>query len=197
MAWIGLEINRSMDCLIGNDLDQTLRIRAEAYIRRSVMFAWHRFNKSVTSVTDQTECARAREAPKVDREKGTVENAIREGRCKNRECKNVSFFNSKMPNIREICSALDNLERQGVRLTKELTNARSEARAAMAGQTTIDRLYDYNNCLKLADVWIHLECLSSGVRDFFTTNHKESEHLCPSLKLTQISPSSPREEKGG
>jgi hypothetical protein len=47
----------------------------------------------------------------------------------------------------------------------------------------LDKAYDYKTCLRLGDLWVHLESLAGGVKPFATRNYKESQILCPILGL--------------
>lgn len=76
------------------------------------------------------------------------------------------------------------------KVTKELKKALEKLTTAISTPST---LYDYKNCLGVGDVWMHLECATSGIKDFATTNYKESEVLCPIFGLTMRQPA---KEKG-
>ena len=185
LSWLGLNAN-DMTVEPTGSLDEQLAQRAESFIRTNILFLWFRFDKSVDHVYDSTECARAKEAPKQSKD-GNVSVQIPESQCRRAECNNANFFHSQMPTVRRLCEALDLLEKSGTELSGELLSARSQMRKALSSP---DRLYDYDNCLEVGDVWHHLECLVSGIRDFATTNYKESQHLCPILELRMRTPSS-------
>jgi hypothetical protein len=94
--------------------------------------------------------------------------------------------------VRKLCDGLDRLESDGVELTEELKKARAEMRAAMVNSTkngtNEQRLYNYKNCLSVGDVWIHLESIASNIKDFASTNYRESQHLCSLLGLNLHDP---------
>ena len=116
---------------------------------------------------------------------GLVDAEIPEGQCRKRQCENANFFHSNFPRLRQVCDELDRLEREGARLSEELVEARDEIQCALKNP---QRLYDYKNCLRIGDLWMHLECVKAGIKDFGTTNYKESQHLCPILGLNMVKP---------
>jgi hypothetical protein len=184
LAWLGQRIQNGTIVDAGVALDEQLALQAESFIRTNIIFLWHRFDQSVDHVTDATECARAKEPPRRTKN-GNVLVEIPHGYCKKRQCNNANFFHSNFPTIRKVCESLDALRHDGVELSQELKNAREEMRLALGDP---GRLYNYDNCMSVGDVWLHLECLASGIRDFGTTNYKESQHLCPILGLNMKLP---------
>ena len=194
LSWLGHAITNDCEVVIGDDRDKDFCLAAETFIRTNIIFLWKRFDASVNGmISDRTECTRATEAPRVT-DNGSVSVEIPESKCRNRSCNNVNFLISKTPELNKVCNSLDIVQDRGVVLTAELIEARSEIRKALSGGSTADRLYDYKNCLKIGDVWIHLECSASGINDFATTNYKESSHLCPPLDMKMQCPTSPVEQ---
>jgi hypothetical protein len=191
LAWLGQKIESGSIVDVGVELDEQLAMQAESYIRTNLIFLWHKFDQSVDGLSDKTECARAKEAPRRTKA-GVMLVEIPEGSCKKRECNNSNFFHSNFPTIKKICAELDALEVRGVELSRELMNARDEMRHALKDPT---RLYNYDNCMSVGDVWLHLECLVSGIEDFGTTNYKESQHLCPILGLNMKQPVAPNQSR--
>jgi hypothetical protein len=185
LAWFGLNVNDTPIVEPESTFDEQLTMQAESYIRTNIIFLWHWFDRSVDHVYDSTRCARAKEGPKRG-EGGDMIVQIPESQCRKVECNNANFFHSNMPTIRRLCNSLDKLQRAGVRLSDELLTARTQMREALENPA---RLYDYANCVDIGDVWHHLECVASGIKDFATTNYKESQHLCPILDLRMKQPS--------
>lgn len=184
MSWVGINVNALQKVDAHGDLDELLTLQSISYIRTNIFFLWKRFEKSVDTLFDGTKCARAREKPRRDG-KGNVIVQIRESLCANMECTNTGLMTSLLPVIQRICSHIDQLETKGEEVSQELKTARDELRLAIRDRT---RLYNYNNCLKIGDVWLHLESLFGGVKEFGTTNYKESRHLCPPMVLMMKDP---------
>jgi len=85
-----------------------------------------------------------------------------------------------------LAKALRRIEAAGTELTDELKKA---VAAIEKADRNADRLYDYAKCLEIGDVWIHLEALAQKIKEFATTNYKESSILCPILGLNMRCPS--------
>jgi hypothetical protein len=183
LTWVGMKVDDVQAMSDGGTADELLTLQSISFIRINILFLWKRFEKSVDTLLDKTKCSRAKEVPKKD-EKGNVLVPIRESLCGNEECSNVNFFRNQLPMIRKTCARIDELEKEG-KATQELKEARNELKRAMTDQI---RLYNYKNCLKVGDVWLHLECLASGIKEFGTTNYKESAHLCPVMGLNMRNP---------
>ena len=77
------------------------------------------------------------------------------------------------------------MKADGVALTRELEQALDAMQKAFNNTTT---LYDYQTCLKIGDIWLHLESVAAGIEHFCTTNYRESELLCESLGLKMRDP---------
>ncbi len=184
LSWLGFQITDLVDVEAGGRWDERLALKCESYVRLNMFYLWARFDKSVDSVVDGLECARAREGPTLAKS-GKVQVEIPESRCRKIECNNANFFRSRLPAIKTSYEQLVLLQERGTNLSQELLKAIAELRHAMADP---DRLYDYDHCLNIADIWIHLECLASGIKDFATTNYKESQYLCHILDLRMVQP---------
>lgn len=193
LSWLGRKASEVNNHDVTRSIDEQLALRCESYIRTNIIFLWHKFDKSVGSVADKTGCARAREAPRRMRS-GNLDVEIPQGECRKRQCNNANFLRSNLPIIRKTCHELARMEREGIPLSGELRKARSELAEAIRNP---DRLYDYERCLDVGDVWIHLECLASGIKDLATTNYKESQHLCPLMGLSMRRPSDRKAETSG
>ena len=183
MSWVGMKAGEQ-EVEIGGKLEEILTLKSMSFIRTNIFFLWKKFEKSVDTLLNQTNCARAKEEPKKD-DNGNVIIQIRESLCKTMECNNVNFFTEHLPLVRKVCDEIDRLEQAGQVVSQELKKLRDELRLAMTDKT---RLYDYKNCLNVGDFWIHLESLAANIKDFATTNYKESQHLCPSMGLSMKKP---------
>jgi hypothetical protein len=186
LEWVGLHVQTQIEVSLGEGIDRKLALKAESYIRNAVLFLWKRFDKSVHSIRDGTECKRATEAPRK-KSSGSFDVAIHESKCKTKECNNANFFQSNLPILKALRDELQQLSNEAgkSKLNAELEAALKTIKAAM---TNLDSLYDYKTCLSIGDVWLHLESAKAGVRDFATTNYKESEVLCPMFGLTMRQP---------
>ena len=184
LAWLGWRTDDRTTRETEPDVAEELALRCASYIRTNILFLWRRIDRMVDKVVDQTACARAREEPRVS-QGGLVFAEIRQGQCRKRQCNNVNFFHSNFPRLRKICDELDGLEKRGVGLSSELQTARAEIRRALDNPIV---LFDYASCLRVGDVWLHLECVVAEIKDFATTNYKESQHLCPILGLEMKQP---------
>lgn len=112
----------------------------------------------------------------------TFDVTIHESRCRNKECNNANFFRENLPRLRGLRDLLQELANNGSdKMTAELRDGLEELTIAIDDPAS---LYDYNSCAKIGDIWIHLECLAAGIRDFATKNYKESQVLCPAFGLT-------------
>ncbi|OAI47170.1 hypothetical protein AYO44_09970 [Planctomycetaceae bacterium SCGC AG-212-F19] len=184
MAWVGHRVDGRAEVSVGSGVDETLTLQAESYIRNGIRSIWKKFDRSVDSVLDKTECKRATEAPRV-MPSGEVDASIPESQCRSKECNNANFLRSKLPTIRKMCDELEKIKHRGGTLTDELEEALKTLRSA---EGNFDRLYDYQRCLAVGDVWIHLESLAAGIKSFATTNYKESQVLCPIFGLEMKPP---------
>jgi hypothetical protein len=180
LAWVGMQANTKLDLTEDDTPDQLLALQSISYIRNAVMALWYGFESDLLSVGDRLNCQRAKEAPRR-KATGSIDDTIHESQCRTRQCHNANFFQEQRTTFLKIADSLKALRENGVELPAELTNAENAIRAAATNHT---RLYDYDKCLELSDVWIHLECLVAGSKDFATFNYKESQHLCPLLGLT-------------
>lgn len=168
----------------GDTLDKQCSMRAAAYIRNAIMVLWYQFDKMVDHIADQTKCQRALEKP-VRKKNGTYDLAVHESACRQRTCGIVNLFQSELPRIKHLCESLERRKADGRGLTAELEKALAMLQSA--GENS-NRLYDYQNCLKVGDVWIHLEAAVAKVEHLATTNVRESEVLCPILDLQMHNP---------
>ncbi len=183
LSWVGDQIK---DVPIKNNdtVDLYLSQRAAAYIRANIVYLWHRFRAGM-QVADQTKCQRAMEKP-IRRDDGSFDVTVHESYCRQKQCSNALFFQSRLPQIKHLCETLEGIKANGGTLTDELEKALTTMRLAIKNRQI---LYDYQTCLKIGDVWIHLEALAAGIRHFATTNYKESTVLCPAFGLVMHNPS--------
>jgi hypothetical protein len=186
MAWVGYKLRRNIEVTLGEDLDHELTIKAESFIRNAIRYLWKRFDTSVDTILDRTECRRAAEPPRLNSE-GDLDVSIPQSRCKDKRCNNANFLRSKLPIIRNLCQALEKIKSGSSDLTEELEAILKTLRSI---EHDLDKAYDYKTCLAIGDLWMHLECLTAGVRNFGTTNYKESQILCPILGLEMKLPNS-------
>ena len=185
LAWIGHEVNsRVTEREVGDNLDIVLARRAESYLRNAIRRRWVWFRKRLDSLADGLQCQRGTEQP-IENSDGSIDVSIRQSACANRECNNANFFQAWRGKLTELVTTLKNLESSGKELTGEIEKAIEAIEAAFKNP---GRLYDYNRCLVLADVWIHLEAVAAGITNFGTTNYKESDLLCPPLGLKKREP---------
>lgn len=182
LSWVGFKTNEAT-VVAGTAMDQQLKMRAESYIRTNILFLWHRFRARM-EIADGTKCQRAAEVP-VRMRNGNVDVTIHESLCQDKQCSNDTFFQSQLRHVRKLCNELDRMKDSGMNLSNELNEALEMMKNALKNRGI---LQNYQNCLRIGDVWIHLESLAAGVNDFATTNYKESEILCPILGLEMHSP---------
>jgi len=174
----------------GESGDAKYAMQAESFVRNALVYEWHRFNRIVNSVTDKTQCKRAAEKPRR-LEDGSFDTRIPQSECLRKQCNNGNFFRSQLPKIKELVAALEKTRKaeqsKGAdsRWTAELEKALTGLKSGIANP---DGLYDYQKCLAVGDVWIHLESMVAGVKDFGTRNYKESQFLCPPLNLNLKEP---------
>lgn len=188
LSWIMQKVDGSVEVKPGESLDEMLCIRAQSYIRIAISFLWKRFDKSVDSVRNQSNCQRAAEAP-IRRSTGTYDLAVHKQKCRDRACNNANFYSSLHIHIISIRDRLEQLEQSGgSEFTDELKKALDMIRRADQDRGL---LYDYKNCLAIGDIWIHLEAVAAKVLDFATTNYRESQILCPCLGLNMVNPAPP------
>jgi hypothetical protein len=185
-AWLGLNVQGQIEATLGEGIDRQLALKAESYIRNAILFLWKRFDKSVRSVQDRTQCKRATEGPRRTTN-GGLDVAIPHSKCKARECNNANFFRSNLPRLKALRDKLRQLSQAagGTKLTKELETALKQIEA---GITNPSSFYDYQTCVSIGDVWLHLEAAVAGVKDFAPTNDKESQVLCPIFGLNMRQP---------
>ncbi len=186
LAWVGFQIQDQIEVTLGEGSDRRLALRAESYIRNVIPFLWKRFDKSVDSIRDGTQCRRAIEGPRKTAN-GSFDTAIPQSKCRNKECNNANFFQDNLPLMKRVRDRLQQLAGSAdkSKVTEELKKALAKLTAAINSPST---LYDYKNCVGVGDVWMHLECAAAGIKDFATTNYKESEVLCPIFGLTMQQP---------
>lgn len=185
-AWVGFNIQDQIEVTLGEGFDRKLALRAESYIRTAIPFLWKRFDKSVDSIRDGTQCKRATEGPRK-KANGSFDVAIHQSKCKTKECNNANFFQSNLPRLKALRDKLQQFSQEPgkTKLTEELKTVLQTITAAIGNPGS---LYDYKTCAGIGDVWLHLESAVAGVKDFATTNYKESEVLCPLFGLTMRQP---------
>ncbi|MBM4070490.1 MAG: hypothetical protein FJ271_16270 [Planctomycetes bacterium] len=135
---------------------------------------------------DSTQCKRATEGPKKTA-KGSFDTSIRQSQCKTAQCNNANFFQSNRPLLKRLHAKLQKRNTIGSKteLTPELQTILEALASAIKNPHS---LYDYRTCVSIGDVWLHLESKVAGIKDFATTNYKESEILCPSFDLQMRKP---------
>jgi len=183
LVWIGVNIEDEVSWEEGESFDSSIAESAELFIDNSIEWIWARFDTLVDTTVDQMKCARAAEGPKRSRT-NRLDVTVHELKCRDRTCNNANVLRSMLPKIRELLNKLET-HRHGKLWTDDLEEAYNELTEAVKNPS---RLYDYQNCLAVGDVWIHLECLKAGARKFVTSNYKESQILCPALQLEMINP---------
>jgi hypothetical protein len=183
---VGFQVEGQFDITLGDGLDRKLALRAESYIRNAILFLWKRFDKSVDSIQDRTQCKRATEGPRKTAD-GSFDVAIPRSKCKSKECNNANFFRSNLGLLKAVRAKLEKLSQEPgkAKLTEELEKA---LKKLTVGINDPSSLYDYNTCVGIGDIWLHLESAAAGVTNFATTNNKESEILCPIFSLTMRQP---------
>jgi hypothetical protein len=179
IAWLGHSLDDSFEIIEGEGLDHSLALQAESFIRNAVRYLWRRFDKSVDSVLNKTQCTRATEGPRLQ-PNGCLDVSIPESRCREKQCNNANFLRAQLPAIRKVCSHLEKLKKKGGTVTAELDAILTTVRGI---EKDLDKAYDYQTCLRIGDLWMHLESLAGGVKPFATRNYKESQVLCPVLGL--------------
>jgi predicted nucleic acid-binding protein len=168
-----------------SSIDVELSRRGATFIRNAIPALWRQFDRMVDKVADATRCQRATEKPILDPKTGTYDLRINERKCREGKCNNADFLNSQMPLVRQLMDRLREMERSGVEITAEIKKCLAALEEAMLKPTY---LHDYDNCLAVGDLWIHLECVHEKIATFITTNYKESRVLCPVLGLEMVVP---------
>jgi hypothetical protein len=158
-------------------IDSIVADRSISILRVAIRSGWARFNRHVDSLVDAMNCQRALEAPRA-KKNGGLDVTVHQLQCRNRRCDNANFFRRHRPSLLRLRDHIRQLPSDLQR--DELTAA---AEAIRLASTNADRLYDYGHCLEIGDVWHHIECVQSGVKDFATTNYHDSQVLCPALGL--------------
>jgi hypothetical protein len=186
LAWTGFNLSGQLEVTEGEGIDPPLAIRAESYIRNAILFLWKRFDKSLDSIRDGTRCQRAIEGPHRNRD-GTFDVSIPRSKCKNGECNNANFLQANLPLLKRVRDRLQKLGEgaEKSQVTDELKTALEKLTVAIRNPAAA---YEYKNCTGIGDVWIHLESSVAGIKDFATTNYKESQVLCPVMGLTMRQP---------
>jgi hypothetical protein len=77
-------------------------------------------------------------------------------------------------------SSFDLLAEFAEQLSEELQRSLADLQRSISN---LDCLYDYKQCTRIGDIWIHLKCVAAKIRDFLTTNYRDSIVLCPALEL--------------
>lgn len=180
-AWVLDKVgNESFEIPEDQSTDELLAERAISYLRVAIKSAWRQFSIGVDDVVDALNCQRALEKPR-EKSRGGVDVTIHESACRDKGCNIANFFQSQGSVLKRLLRTLEKLPED--QITEELAKARETIEAAFSSPS---KLYDYNTCLKMADVWIHLECLKAGSTRFLTTNYKESKVLCPAIGLKML-----------
>jgi len=185
LAWIGHNIDSNVQTgEVGSNIDLVIARRAESYIRNTIKRRWLWYRRTIDSLVDRMNCQRGKEQP-VENADGSIDTSVHESACKNKGCNIANFFREQMSRLKKLLADLKKAKTTNGQLTDELEDAIRSIEAAIKDPT---RLYNYNRCLELSDVWIHLESVAAGISDFGTTNYKESDLICPSLGLTKRQP---------
>jgi len=188
LSWLQMQLDGTISVKKGEGLDRILYRRASAYIRNTIEALWHWFMRSVDHMTDRLDCKRAAEGP-IRTETGEFILRVNRRKCLNQACNNANVFIENRPRLVLLCERIKALDNQGdPAVTTELRKACDELEKALNNPS---RLYDYGRCLNVGDVWIHLECLARGLKDFGTTNIRESELLCEAFGLNLHVPTLP------
>ncbi|HKA06975.1 MAG TPA: hypothetical protein VKD71_06925 [Gemmataceae bacterium] len=120
------------------------------------------------------------------REDDSYDLTIHQSACRNQECGNAKLFRENGSLMKSLKFALERTPTE--HMTEELKKSLRTIDLALKSPI---KLYDYNTCLDLSDVWIHLECVKSGMKNLLTTNFSESRVLCPGMGLTMLDATSP------
>jgi len=181
--WIWKDVQETIEVKRGDEADRIAAIQGIALIRIRIRGLWKRIGK-MAEFTDKTECARAREAP-TPQSDGSIDCTIHESACRERKCRNSDFFRERLIEIRKLIGSLRAHEKSGNEpgLSAELLRILESLEAATRDA---DSLYNYRRCRNVGDAWHHLECVAAKVKEFFTRNHAESQHLCPHLGLKEV-----------
>jgi hypothetical protein len=163
-------------------METILAERAKSVLRNAISSAWVKFEKNVDSIVDAMQCQRAREVPR-EKATGSYDVTVHEQACRNKRCNNANFFRSQWVTLRRLAESIRNLPTD--QQTEELKEG---LKAIEQAERNPSRLFDYDNCLQMGDIWHHLECLQAKVKKFATTNYRESQILCPTLNLTMCIP---------
>lgn len=165
-------------------IDVELRLRSISYLRNAILGLWEWFECNVDEIVNRMECQRSLEAPK-ERSGGDIDVTIHAKKCNDGGCNNDNFLRTQLPQIKKIIIRLDAIEATGAKLTDELISIRKALREALKTNSYAG-FQDYQKCLSLGDLWIHLECFAAEFDVIASTNYKESEILAPILGLTHI-----------
>jgi hypothetical protein len=180
-AWLMSQPDRgSFDLVTERSSDELMAQKAIAILRVALKSAWRRFAHNIDTVVDALKCQRAQEQPR-EKAGGGYDTTVHESACRDRGCEVANFFRSQGSELKRVRRTIERLE--GENRTRELEDILETIDLALPNAS---RLYDYQTCLKMADLWIHLECLRAGSKRFVTTNYRESRVLCPTLGLEWI-----------
>jgi hypothetical protein len=192
-AFVQRGVDTSIEVKKGDSLDAQLKEQALTFIYNAIEYLWLRFDHEVDSVVDNTECRRVREAPERQ-ESGKVTVRNQRSQCRSMACNNVGVYVAQMPRLRRLVEKLRKMEASGDdRMTAELREIVSTYDFVASNR---NRLFDFNRCVGLGDLWIHLEAVQTGAEAMITRNYKESTVLCESLNLAMVDPSKTKPSEG-
>ncbi len=137
---------------------------------------WDWFEKSVTKISDCTECIRAKEAPK----KRTYVFEARVKSCKSSKirCKLNKYFKEKEKEFLQIRDYIKGLDDSKKKKIDELNNI---VEAIEVGLKNPDDLCNTPVCRKLGDALVAIEAIQS--KEMFTKDVDQSEVICKSLGI--------------
>ena len=183
LCWIEFNIDREIEVESGEGVDAALAEEAELFVDNAIEWIWERFDTLVDKVVDRMKCNRAAEAP-VRSRTNRLDVTVHENRCKDRKCNNANFIRSLLPKAKSLLTSLEKYKGTDD-WTDELEKSHQMLSRAVKHP---DVVFDYQNCLKVGDVWIHFECLKAGAQKFVTANYRESKVLCSLLELEMVNP---------
>ena len=187
LAWVQNQLGQArIQIELDQNADEILASRAISYLRNALRSAWRRFSKSADSIVNKINCRRALEVP-VERPDHSYDLTVHQAACRNKECSNANFFREQGSMMMALKRSLEGTPEKF--MTAELKTALKTIELALGSP---HKLYDYNTCLGLSDVWVHLECAVAGMKNLLTTNYKESQVLCPALGVRMLNANEPK-----
>ncbi len=160
-----------------DNFDEDLAEKVALSLELALENIWEWFEKSVTKISDCTECIRAKEAPK----KLTYVFEARVKSCKpsRMHCKLNSYFKEKEKEFIQIRDYIKGLDDSKKKKPDELNGI---IEAIETGLKNPDDLCNTPVCRKLGDALIAVEAMQS--KEMFTKDVDQSEVICKSLGLS-------------